>query len=132
MILSEHWDVDLEFLYISSFKMWLFTVVAWVIDVKKSIHALHWWNDSDHSYAKIVNTSMQINVSVCQTWEVDITSTDNMCICCLQQLDFFMKCVMTVIFNNQIVNNDACVNCLWKKWFNHCFLCKWLSFLHSI
>ena len=55
-----------------------------------------------------------------------------MCICCLQQLDSFMKCVITAISDNQTVNNNTCVNCLWKKQFNHCFLCKWLSFLHLI
>ena len=58
--------------------------------------------------------------------------TDNVCICCLQQLDSFMKCIMTAIFDNQIVDNSVCVNCLWEKWSNHCFLYKWLSFFHSI
>ena len=75
---------------------------------------------------------MQINMSVCQTWRVDITLIDNVCICCLQQLDFFMKCVMTAISDNQIVNNSACVNYLWREQFNHCFLHKWFFFLHSI
>ena len=112
--------------------MWLSTTITQVINVKKSICALHWQNDNDHFYVKIVNTSVQINTFVCQTQKVNIILTDNVCICCLQQLNSFIKCIMIAIFNNQIINNSVCVNCLWKKQFNHCFLCKWLFFLHLI
>ena len=58
--------------------------------------------------------------------------TDNMYIYCLQQLNSFIKYIIIAISNNQTVNNDTCVNYLWEKWFNHCFLYKWLFFFHLI
>ena len=96
------------------------------------IHALHWWNDSNHFYVKTVNTSAQINAFMYQIWEIDIMLINNVCIYCLQQLNSFVKYIIIMIFNNQIVNNDICVNYLWKKQLNYYFLYKWLFFFHSI